>query len=155
MPKKSILEKPDQPDPTDQPDDVEDQPQPTQPTQPTKPKQRTQKQIDTTNKMRDALKLKRSEDVILKEKAKLEHDELRKHIKKKLFAERVKEKVQSKINEITESNYSSDEDNNNEVQISPVHVNNQVVIKKQLPTPVKQPISAPVTINRQKTITFY
>ena len=143
MPKKSILEKP---------ADVEDQPQPTQPTQPdqpepTKPKQRTQKQIDTTNKMRDALKLKRSEDVILKEKAKLEHDELKKHIKKKLFAERVKEKVQSKINEITESNYSSDEDT--------VHVNNQVVIKKQLPTPVKQPISAPVTINRQKTITFY
>ena len=146
MPKKSILEKPDQPDPTDQPDDVEDQPQPTQPTQPTQPKQRTQKQIDTTNKMRDALKLKRSEDVILKEKAKLEHDELRKHIKKKLFAERVKEKVQSKINEITESNYSSDED---------VPVLNQVVLKKQLPTPVKQPISAPVTINRQKTITFY
>ena len=150
MPKKSILEKPDQPDQPDQPDTTE----PTKPIKPTqvtevlKPikKQRTQKQIDTTNKMRDALKLKRSEDVILKEKAKLEHDELRKHIKKKLFAERVKEKVQSKINEITESNYSSDED---------VPVLNQVVLKKQLPTPVKQPISAPVTINRQRTISFY
>jgi hypothetical protein len=164
MPKKSILEKPadeiETSQPTEQAADKANAPidvppvevKETKPTEakPVKPKKpRTQAQIDTTNKMREALKMKRSEDVVLRAKAKLEHEELKKHIKKKLFSERVKDKVQKKINEITETNYDSESSESSEEYVKPMKA------KKQLPGSSKPKQSYPVTVNRPRTISFY
>ena len=99
--------------------------------------------------MREALKMKRSEDVVLRAKAKLEHEELKKHIKKKLFSERVKEKVQKKINEITEQNYDSESSESSEEYVKPIKA------KKQLPTPIKPKQNYPVILNRPRTISFF
>lgn len=158
MPKKSILEKPaDEPDvipPTEPtatsvppPPPIETKPVEPKPVKPKKP--RTQAQIDTTNKMREALKAKRSEDVVLRAKAKLEHEELKKHIKKKLFSERVKNKVQKKIDEITDTNYLTDSSDSSEEYVKPVKS------KKQLPAPSKPKQNYPVTVNRPRTISFF
>jgi hypothetical protein len=168
MPKKSILEKPaDEPEvvpstepatePATEPNaippievlkPVADKPVVEKPVKPKKP--RTQAQIDTTNKMREALKAKRSEDVVLRAKAKLEHEELKKHIKKKLFSERVKDKVQKKIKEITEATYESDsESSSSEEYVKPIKT------KKELPAPSKPKQNYPVTTARPRTISFF
>ena len=157
MPKKSILEKPaDEPEISQEQDAIEpvaviDDVKPVvvkeKPIKPKKP--RTQAQIDTTNKMREALKAKRSEDVVLRAKAKLEHEELKRHIKKKLFSERVKDKVQKKINEITDVVYESDSSESSEEIIKPTKPT------RQLPTPVKPKQNYPVTLNRPRTISFF
>jgi hypothetical protein len=80
-----------------------------QETKATKPKKpRSQAQIDVTNRMRENLKLKRQEDTKLREIARLEHEELKKKIKKKLFSTRVKDQVDRKIKEIAEDNTDSE-----------------------------------------------
>jgi len=48
---------------------------------PKEKKPRTQKQIENTNKMREALKLKREQELKIKEQVRLEHEELKNKIK--------------------------------------------------------------------------
>ena len=68
-----------------------------------KKKERTQNQINATNKMREALKARREANLKIKETVKLEHEELNKKIKKKLHKTRINEEVQKKLKEIVES----------------------------------------------------
>jgi len=79
-------------------------------------KPRSAKQIEVTNKMRDALKHRQLENQRIKELAKLEHEELKTKIKKKLHKNKVKEEVEKKIKEIVESS-SEDESESTEEQI--------------------------------------
>ena len=68
-----------------------------------KKKERTQNQINATNKMREALKARREANLKIKETVTLEHEELNKKIKKKLHKTRINEEVQKKLKEIVES----------------------------------------------------
>ena len=103
-------------------------------------KQRSQAQIDATNRMREQLKLKREADTKIKETVKLEHDELKKKIKKKLFSTRVKEQVEQKIKEIAVLSESESESESDESEIEYVPVKKEKIRKK----PVKEASHQPV-----------
>lgn len=80
-------------------------------------KERTPKQIETTNKMRDALKLRRDANVKIKETAKLENDDLKKQIKKKIENDKVKKAVTKKIKEIIQSDTDDETTDESEDEI--------------------------------------
>jgi hypothetical protein len=108
-----------------------------QETKATKPKKpRSQAQIDVTNRMRENLKLKRQEDTKLREIARLEHEELKKKIKKKLFSTRVKEQVDRKIKEIADDNTDS-EASDSSIEYIPVK---KEKLRKKPTEPVKRAI---------------
>ena len=108
-----------------------------QETKATKPKKpRSQAQIDVTNRMRENLKLKRQEDTKLREIARLEHEELKKKIKKKLFSTRVKEQVDRKIKEIADDNTDS-EASDSSIEYIPVK---KEKLRKKPVEPVKRAI---------------
>ena len=86
-------------------------------------KERTQKQIDNTNKMREALKLKREQELIIKEKVRLEHEELKNKIKSKIKKNNVNEKVMKKIKKIVESSSSEEEEQSED----------EIIVKKKMP----------------------
>jgi len=65
-------------------------------------KVRSEAQIEATLRMREKLLKKREGDIIIKEKVKLDHAELNKKIKKKLFSVRVKDEMERKIKEIAD-----------------------------------------------------
>ena len=108
---------------------VKEQPKATKPKKP-----RSQAQIDVTNRMRENLKLKRQEDTKLREIARLEHEELKKKIKKKLFSTRVKDQVDRKIKEIAEDNTDS-EASDSSIEYIPVK---KEKLRKKPTEPVKR-----------------
>jgi hypothetical protein len=110
---------------------VKEQPKATKPKKP-----RSQAQKDVTNRMRENLKLKRQEDAKLREIARLEHEELKKKIKKKLFSTRVKEQVDRKIKEIAEDNTDS-EASDSSIEYIPVK---KEKLRKKPVEPVKRAI---------------
>ena len=117
-----------------------------QETKATKPKKpRSQAQIDVTNRMRENLKLKRQEDTKLREIARLEHEELKKKIKKKLFSTRVKEQVDRKIKEIAEDNTDS-EASDSSIEYIPVK---KEKLRKKPVEPVKR-ANVPNTPNNKQ-----
>ena len=125
------------------------------PTKPLKEKKpRSQAQIDTTNRMREMLKKKREQDVILREQARLEHEEFKKKVKKKLFSERVKDKVKEKIKEITE--YETDSDVSDEAPKPSPIVRKTHSEARQAPAPryKEQTVYAPPAPPKHRVIFF-
>lgn len=80
-------------------------------------KPRSQKQIDTTNKMREALKQRREHDLRIKEQVRLEQEEMNKKIKKQIHKSKVKDEVKKQLKKIadyeseSDGSTSSEEDN--------------------------------------------
>ena len=105
-----------------------------------KKKERSQNQIDATNKMREALRLRRESNLKIKETAKLEHEELNKKIKKKLHKNKINEEVQKKLKEIVQS--SSEESSEEESE-------EEIVVKKHKAKSLP-PRSAPPTPKYQQ-----
>ena len=102
--------------------------------EPKKKKERTQNQINATNKMREALKARREANLKIKETVKLEHEELNKKIKKKLHKTRINEEVQKKLKEIIESESDESEETESSVEEAEevvINKKNQVINKKK------------------------
>ena len=134
---KAAIEKPDtESENEEKPNEPINEPivEPPKATKPKKP--RSQAQIDTTNRMREQLKLKRQEDTKLREIARLEHEELKKKIKKKLFSTRVKDQVEKKIKEIADDNTDS-EASDSSIEYIPVK---KEKLRKKPIEPVKRAI---------------
>ena len=106
-----------------------------------KKKERSQNQIDATNKMREALRLRRESNLKIKETAKLEHEELNKKIKKKLHKNKINEEVQKKLKEIVQSSSEeeSDEEESEEEIVVKKHKAKSLPPRSAPPTPKYQP----------------
>lgn len=144
---KAAIEKPDsESENEEKPNEPINEPivEPPKVTKPKKP--RSQAQIEVTNRMREQLKLKRQEDTKLREIARLEHEELKKKIKKKLFSTRVKEQVDKKIKEIAEDNTDSEA---SESSIEYIPIKKEKLRKKPLQEPIKK-VNVPNTPNNKQ-----
>ena len=125
---------------------------------PREKKPRTEAQIEATNRMRVSLMEKRENDTKIKALAQLEHEEMKKKIKKLSFSSKVKQEVNKKIKEIASESYDSDSSSEDEIIVVKKKSKVPTVVQEIKPKPIKQstqPISQPKPVEKRNSITFY
>ena len=91
-----------------------------------KARPKTEAQMKNVETMREALKNKREQDMIIKEKIKLEYDEVAKKIKAKLDKKKCNKEIKKKIKALVDEELSTDDEE-------------PIIIKKEKPQPQPQP----------------